>query len=241
MLFDRVPEPAHGPRQERHGASRAQRARRVVQRLCAVAQCPEACGRPPCPHGAGHPKYECEAFRSEPLLSEAKAWRARWDNLSGQEQRNAMLQLLWRKPGATRREVHGVLGVHGVQAHAQTCARRQSYTFLGRSLCYRFFRAVTGINPWRATAQFYQNELSYQHVGFQRPTSGRPCGTMRCTRRSSTPLSSCGTRPRSRTRWLDAATNPMICLWEDSFREGRARVPSLSNCLLSPRHNFEGP
>ena len=208
--------------------------------MCAVAQCPEACGRPPCPHGAGHPKYECEAFRSEPLLSEAKAWRARWDNLSGQEQRNAMLQLLWRKPGATRREVHGVLGVHGVQAHAQTCARRQSYTFLGRSLCYRFFRAVTGINPWRATAQFYQNELSYQHVGFQRPTVrydemyAAVKHTIELLRHSS-PFQDEVARCRHK---------PHDFHWEDSFfvsRQGRARVPSLSTCLLSPRHNFEGP
>ena len=46
-------------------------------------------------------------FLNEPLADELKRWRQSWDSLTGNEQRNFLLEHLWSCRG-----VHGVCGVN---------------------------------------------------------------------------------------------------------------------------------
>ena len=42
------------------------------------------------------------------------------------------------------------------------------FEFLGRTVCYKAFRSLTGVNPWRAAKQVALRERLYKHKGYKR-------------------------------------------------------------------------
>ena len=96
------------------------RARRLRER---DGRCPADCTRPCC---AGRHPCERAAFDVEPLRSQAKAWRAHWDTLSTKSRIDALITL--------KRQA----------ASAGSAGRPAPMMFLGRPLCTRAFRRITG-------------------------------------------------------------------------------------------------
>ena len=109
----------------------------------------------------------------EPLRSQVQLWRQEWEQLSGERQRNSLLQHLWvlrqqqttyqpqirEQPSEQRSRFSEVLPKSSLR-----------YRFLGMKVCNKAFKALTGVNPWRALKQANFGERVYKHKGFQRPS-----------------------------------------------------------------------
>ena len=120
---------------------------------------------PFCTHD-GLPGAWCQSssFRTPELAPKVWEWRASWQQLSQAARRNAVLDHL-RTTGRTAHasEVSVVSGV----PEKSTMDR---WFFLGRPLCSRAYRRITGTHPWRAVKDWRAGMQVYVRPGCDRPS-----------------------------------------------------------------------